>query len=81
MPEEIDLLKINANGLERVLEANLTNLFGISVPYQLRKQYLFLCHATVLGNVTEDAIGLWLTYAGIIFEHKTMDGASSIMPA
>ena len=30
MPVEIDLLKINANGLERVLEANLTNLFGIS---------------------------------------------------
>ena len=30
MPVEIDLLQINANGLERVLEANLTNLFGIS---------------------------------------------------
>ena len=30
MPVEIDLLKINANGLEKVLEANLTNLFGIS---------------------------------------------------
>ena len=30
MPVEIHLLKINANGLERVLEANLTNLFGIS---------------------------------------------------
>ena len=30
MPVEIDLLKINVNGLERVLEANLTNFFGIS---------------------------------------------------
>ena len=30
MPVEIDLLKIDANGLERVLEANLTNLFRIS---------------------------------------------------
>ena len=30
MPAEIDLLKINANGLEKVLKANLSNLFGIS---------------------------------------------------
>ena len=30
MPVEIDLIKINANGLEKVLKANLTNLFGIS---------------------------------------------------
>lgn len=30
MPVETDLLNIYANGLERVLEANLTNLFGIS---------------------------------------------------
>ena len=30
MPVEIDLIKINANGLGKVLKANLTNLFGIS---------------------------------------------------
>ena len=30
MPVEIELLNINASSLERVLEANLTNLFGTS---------------------------------------------------
>ena len=30
MPVEIDLIKINTNGLEKVLKANLTNLFRIS---------------------------------------------------
>ena len=30
MPVEIDLIKINTNGLEKVLKANLINLFGIS---------------------------------------------------
>ena len=30
MPVEIELLNINASSLERVLEVNLTNLFGTS---------------------------------------------------
>lgn len=35
MPVESNLFKINVKGFERFLEANLTNLFGISNNYYL----------------------------------------------
>ena len=52
MPVEIDLLKINANGLERVWEANLTNLFGVSnddfLSFQQEKK--LATHSSVTGD-------------------------------
>ena len=56
MPVEIDLLKMYANGLERVLEANLTNLF---VPI-----YLFLEFIAGMGAI----IMLLVTYIFVSFE-------------
>ena len=52
MPVEVDLLKINANGLDRVLELNLTNLFGISNDDFLscKQEKKSLTHPSVTGD-------------------------------
>ncbi|XP_068755893.1 uncharacterized protein [Montipora capricornis] len=62
IPVEIDLLKINANGLEMVLEANLTNLFGISNDdFLLFKQEKKLAtHSSVTGDRNKLCRGVWL---------------------
>ena len=52
MPVEIDLLKIRANGLERVLEANLTNLFGTSNDdfLSFKQEKKLATHSSVTGD-------------------------------
>ena len=52
MPVEMDLLKINANGLDRVLEANLTNLFGISNDdfLSFKQEKKIATHSSVTGD-------------------------------
>ena len=52
MPVEIDLLKLYANGLERVLEANLTNLFGTSDDDFLscKQEKKLASHSSVTGD-------------------------------
>ena len=53
MPLEIDLLKINVNGLDRGFEANLTNLFGISKDdfLSFRVEKKFATHSSVIGDI------------------------------
>ena len=51
MPVEIELLNINASSLERVLEANLTNLFGISnVFLSFKQEKKSATHCSVTGD-------------------------------
>ena len=54
MPVEIDLLNIYANGLERVLEANLTNLFGTSNDdfSSFKREKELAAHSSVTGDTT-----------------------------
>lgn len=52
MPVESNLFKINAKGFERFLEANLTNLFGISNNYYLlfKQEKKSAAHSSVIGD-------------------------------
>ena len=61
-PVEIDLLKMYVNGLERILEANLTNLFGTSRDDFLSfKQVKKLAtHSSVTGDRKRLCKGEWL---------------------
>ena len=62
MPVEIDLLKMYANGLERVLEANLTNLFGTSNDdfLSFREEKKLATHSSVTGDRKRLCKGEWL---------------------
>ena len=61
MPVEIDLLNIYANGLEKVLEANLTNLFGISNDaLSFKQEKRSATHSSVTGDRKRLRNGEWL---------------------
>ena len=52
MPVKNDLLNIYANALQRVLEANLTNLFGISNDHfsSFKQEKKSATHSSVTGD-------------------------------
>ena len=63
MPVEIDLLKMYANGSERVdLEANLTNLFGTSKNdfLSFKQEKKLATHSSVTGDRKRLYKGEWL---------------------
>ena len=53
---------LNANGLERVLEANLTNLFGISNDdfLSFKQEKKSATHSSVTGDRKKLCKGEWL---------------------